>query len=198
MKNYLTMLLTTLSIIISHAQEFGFYGNIAMANQHVTYFSPNAFFTNHFGFEYYSNKNKLINYTIGTTFEKKGYNFLNSSGVEGQLRLKYISIKGLVQVGNNKFYAQLGPYLGYAYNIENIFNGIVDEYYKDEMRRLEIGLSTSLHQYLFSYKSISGYIRGEVNYALSNEYSGDFIDFDVYNRNYTYGLGLCLRWSYKD
>lgn len=127
-----------------------------------------------------------------------GFNITDDMGNSTSLRLNYLSLKYLGRVGNDRFYFQLGPYIGAALEIKYTSNGIIDEFYYQDMRRFEVGFSTSVHQYLFSLKSLSGYIRGEVNYALSNESSSKFINVNRYDRNYTYGLGLCLRWKYKN
>lgn len=198
MKSYLILILIILYSTLLSAQSIGFYGNVVMANQHKNYFSSTAFVTNHIGIEYYGEKHKLLNYTLNASIENKGFDINDDIGNTISLRLCYLSLKYLGRIGNNKFYAQAGPYVGVALGIEYTSNGIIDEFYYQEMKRIELGTSFSVHQYLFSLKNTTLYLRGETNYAFSNEYVGDFINFNLYNRNFTYGLGLVVRWNYKD
>lgn len=179
----------------SEAQQIGAYYNVTLSK--VDFSFPTDFYqAKSIGIEYHFSKNQLINFSLNGAYEEKGFN-INATGDIIKVRFEYYTLKGLAQIGNNNFDVQLGIYGGHLRYIEEWFNTTLDTD-KDYYGKIDAGLSAIISQRMFSTGPVSYYLKGEANYGIFSIQSSKFIDFQYGDRNVNVGIGLAVRWNYKD
>jgi len=191
----LILIFTLTSIFNSniYSQNIGVYANINQATVHTDRYENESIFTPSIGLEYYGREDKLLKYTLGLSYEQKGEKFENNGYT--YIRINYLQFKTLAKIGNSMIEGQFGPYMGFFTSVKHISNGIQDDSFYQYMNRFNYGLTTSVNQYLFSTSNISGYLRGEVNYDISNYYFSDLFTRTNYDRHFNYSLGFLLKWD---
>lgn len=178
----------------SEAQQIGAYYNVTLSK--IT-FNSDFYRAKSIGMEYHFRTDKLVNFSLIGAYEKKGYNITTSLGNLNRVRFEYYTLKGLTRIGNDNFDAQIGIYGGYLHYVEEWYNTTwnTDE---DYYGKIDAGLSAILSQRLFSIGPFSYYLKGEVNYGIFSIQDSELIDFRYGHRNINLGLGLAVRWNYKD
>lgn len=180
-KNLLILLLMSLSTHL-FSQNIGLYSNITRSIIHTDRYENEGIFTSSVGLEYYGRESHLLKYTIGLSYEQKGQKFENNGYT--YINIDYLELKILGRVGNSMLEGQFGIYGGFFTKANTQF-----------LHHKNIGVTSAINQYLFSFNDFSTYIRGEVNYDISNAYSGDFFSATNFDRNFSYGLGFLLKWN---
>lgn len=199
MKNFiLTVVLLSISLF-TKAQSIDVYYNYMYANTHIPQGLKIPIYTSNFGYNYNFGEHKWLNYTIGLSYETKGSDYDNWRGYETD-RFGYLTCKPMLNIQLPANNIQIGPSLGFLTNIDLKPD---DDFSRDMValaRKYELGISIIIQQQMFKYKNMSTHLRVEGNYGLTN-YSGYapiFIRKTGYIRQLTFGIGLGVRWHYKD
>ena len=201
MKKYLIIIILSYFSLEAIAQQIGTFGNLIISDMHSSYRSnPNyggeAIFSSSFGIDYHFNREKKIDYVLSLTYERKGDNYNQPTLVE-TFRVNYLTLKGMTKFGNSDFDVQVGPYVGFLTFVDKKPDNQSSDLTELWTHKVDLGMSMSLNQYLFGFDKMAYYLRGEVNYGLTNVVGSGGITTDIFLRNFTYGLGLAVRWNYK-
>ncbi|MFK7949164.1 MAG: hypothetical protein AB8G11_16355 [Saprospiraceae bacterium] len=193
MKKYLVLMAVLCFSFEGFAQQIEAYGNVGFSKIDDSDFLRGK----SIGVSYHFKKKNLIGFSLNGSYEEKGYNRISSLGNLITSKFDYLSLKGLVRIGNSNVDVQVGTYLSIMTKEEYYYNNVPQRIRFPAGNR-DMGFNININQRLFSTGNVEYYLRGEANYGLFSLFSSDVIAFDENDRNINLGLGLAVRWNYKN
>jgi|TARA_B110000285_G_C14997553_1_gene549634 hypothetical protein len=203
MKKIILISMTIFFVSNLFGQSVEIYGNGVYSSTHYKFKKQDYFkghFTSSFGLNYNFESKKKLNYMIGLSYDKKGADYENMFNDFIINRFDFITLKGLARWNISPNYElQFGAYTAFLTNLEVSPTNSYTQEFIDNSRNNEVGISLNIQQLIFTKKQFEGYIKVESNYGLTTIWKGySFFGFESYRHNITLGLGLAVRWNFKE